>query len=471
KEMLQALSLEKKYSKERLLEAYLNLAPCGNTAQGIPAAARLYFDKSPANLSPSEAAFLMSLPQAPGALNPYRGLEGARTRRNHLLNRMAALHSLTGEESERARLEPIRLDRRSQLFRAPHFVTQIKAMLPIPPPARVRTTLDLELQTKIEALTAQAVAEVKNSSITQAAVVVMDHRTREILAWVGSVDFFEAREGQNDGVLAKRQPGSAVKPFTYAAAFDAGLTPAYIVDDSPAEFGLTLGVYKPANYDGRYHGRVDLRTALASSLNVPAVKVLARVGLPLVYQQMKAAGLTSLIHEPDYYGLGLTLGAGEVSLLELTNAYATLASGGVSRPPVMLFGQTVGDEHRAFSAPAAYLVTDILGDDAARATGFGRDSLLALPFPAAAKTGTSKNFRDNWTVGYTSSVVVGVWAGNFDARPMGRVSGITGAGPLWRQVMRLCAAYYPPEPFNRPEGLAELAVCPETGLRATEACP
>lgn len=470
-EAILALRLEKSYSKDRILEAYLNLVPCGNNTQGLPAAARMYYDKSPANVSPAEAAFLMALPQAPGALNPYRSLEGAQARRNRILTQMAGLRQLTADEAARAKVEPIRLDRRSQLFRAPHFVTHVKAMLPDPPPHLVQTTLDLELQSKVEALTMQALSEIKNSGVTQAAVVVLDHHTREVLAWVGSGDFFNTREGQNDGVTARRQPGSAIKPFTYAAAFDAGLTPATIVEDSPVEFGLTQGVYKPVNYDGRYHGRVDLRTALASSLNVPAVKVLDQVGLTRVYQHMKAAGLTSLTHEPEYYGLGLTLGAGEVSLLELTNAYATLAAGGRYHPPLLFSGQPRKPEQQAFSPAAAYMVTDILSDDTARATGFGRDSVLVLPFPCAAKTGTSKNFRDNWTVGFSTSVVVGVWAGNFDAKPMGRVSGITGAGPLWHQVMRLCAEHYPPQAFTPPDGLTEILMCPETGLRSTNGCP
>ncbi|MEW5724590.1 MAG: penicillin-binding transpeptidase domain-containing protein, partial [Thermodesulfobacteriota bacterium] len=291
--------------------------------------------------------------------------------------------------------------------------------------------------------------------------------------WVGSADFFGPREGQNDGVTARRQPGSAVKPFTYATAFDQDLTPADLIEDRPVDFGLQRGVYSPVNYDRSFRGEVPARLALASSLNVPAVNVLARTGVQNVLGKMRQAGLESLDQDPDFYGLGLTLGCGEVSLLELANAYATLAAGGVYRPPAMILPdeREEPEGRRVFSEQAAYLVTDILSDDAARATGFGRDSLLALPFPVAAKTGTSKNFRDNWTVGYTSEVVVAVWAGNFDARPMGHVSGISGAGPLWREAMLLVAEQYPPGFFRRPRGIVERQVCADTGLLAGPDCP
>ncbi|MBU2547420.1 MAG: penicillin-binding protein 1C [Proteobacteria bacterium] len=474
-EALMALRIEKSHSKREILEEYLNRVPCGNLVHGLPAASRLYLDKSPQNLTPAESAFLMSLPQAPSLLNPYKDPGPALARRNRILDRMADLGLLDGDAARRARAEPLSLKAARSRFRAPHFALFIRSLLPDPAPGRVRTTLDLELQSQIERLVNRTVAESGDKGISQAAVVVMDHRTREVLAWVGSADFFDPRDGQNDGVRALRQPGSAVKPLTYAAAFDNGLNPATMIEDGPVDFGLSRGVYSPRNYDGRFRGEVSLRTALASSLNVPAVKVLSKVGLTKVHGLMKAAGLDSLVQEPEFYGLGLTLGCGEVSLLELANAYATLASGGIHRPPVLfhtaLEPKKTPEETRVFSSQAAYLATDVLGDDAARASGFGRDSLLALPFPAAAKTGTSKNFRDNWTVGYTTSVVVAVWAGNFDASPMGRVSGITGAGPLWRKVTRLCAAYYPAGRFERPAGMTEMDVCTETGLRAGPDCP
>ncbi len=471
-EAVYALRIERSHTKNEIIEEYLNRAPCGNQVYGVPAATQLYLDKSPANLSPAEAAFILALPQAPSLLNPYRRLTLALDRRDWILDRMAELGYLNDDERMRAKAESLDLQPFHHMFQAPHFVTRVRSLLPSPPPARIRTTLDLELQTQIEALVGQTLKKVKKKGVSQAAVLVMHHRTREVLAWVGSADFWDPLEGQNDGVLALRQPGSTVKSFTYAAAFDAGLTPADLVDDRQVEYGLSQGVYKPTNYDNRFHGRVSLRTALASSLNVPAVKVLDKVGLHQVYKKMKAAGLDSLEQEPDYYGLGLTLGSGEVSLLELASAYAALADGGRYRPPVFFLDQPQEDQTRqAFSPQAAYLITHILSDDAARSTGFSRNSPLVLPFPAAAKTGTSKNFRDNWTVGYTSEVVVAVWAGNFDARPMGHVSGVTGAGPLWHRVMRLAAEYYPPQEFTRPSGLTELDVCPDTGLRAAPQCP
>ena len=415
-EAFKALRLELSHDKKEILEQYLNRVPCGNLVYGVSAAARLYLDKSAANLSPAEAAFLASLPQAPGALNPFRRRDRALARRSLIINRMEALNFLSPEEAGRARVEPLVLASLARNFSAPHFVTHIRSLLPSPAPEIVRTTLNLDLQTKIEQLVGRVIAQGKIKDINQAAVLVMDHETREILAWVGSADFFDPREGQNDGVKALRQPGSAIKPFTYAAAFDSGLNPATMIDDSPVDYGLDRGVYSPANYDEQFHGPVSLRTALASSLNVPAVKLLDKVGLPRVHALMKQAGLNTLDREPDYYGLGLTLGSGEVNLLSLANAYATLASGGEYRPPVFFLNPERGGRdneqpRQVFSPQAAYLVTNILSDDPARLIGFGRDSLLSLPFPAAAKTGTSKNFRDNWTVGYTSRVVVAVWGG------------------------------------------------------------
>ena len=476
-EAILALKIESGHSKEEILEEYLNRVPCGNLVYGIPAAARLYFNKSTKTLSPAEAAFLVALPQAPSAMNPFKHTELALNRRNHILKRMADLGYLGNQEAARSLAEPLNLNNYRHSFHAPHFIDYLRTSLPQDTSGLVKTTLDLELQEQIENLTRQTVDRNRDRGITQAAVLVMDHRTREILAWVGSYDFFDTREGQNNGVTSLRQPGSAVKPFTYATALDSGLTPATLIDDRHIDFGLDRGVYSPSNYDDRFHGEVPLRTALASSLNVPAVKVLSRVGLGKVYDKMKAAGLKSLVEEPDYYGLGLTLGCGDITLLELANAYATLAQGGLYRDPVLYLTQPGQDEtvpdppRRVFSQQAAYLITDILSDDTARATGFGRDSLLDMPFPCAAKTGTSKNFRDNWTVGYTSSIVVAVWAGNFDARPMGQVSGISGAGPLWRQVMRLVSTYYPPEPFPKPKGLTEEIICADTGLLATPNCP
>lgn len=473
KEAVLALKIEKEHTKDEIIEEYLNRIPFGNLTCGVCAASKLYFDKSPRYLTPAESALLMAIPQAPSLYNPFRSTKTAVKKRNSVLERMAELGFINEEQKERAMSEPLALNSLNKRFNAPHFVNYIKSNYSDGETGIIRTTLDLQLQREVEKLTSETVKKSKQLGIKQAAVLVMDHKTREILAWVGSADFYDPEGGQNDGATSLRQPGSTVKPFTYAAAFDSGYSPASIISDSPVEFGLSRGVYEPSNYDNRFRGDVSLRTALASSLNVPAVKLLHKVGLQVVYGKMKQAGLASLDRDPDYYGLGLTLGAGEVTLLELANAYATIASGGVYKPPVVVFKENDGlkEEKRVFTPQSAYMVAHILSDDHARAAGFGRNSLLDLPFPAAAKTGTSKNFRDNWTVGFTSSYVVAVWAGNFDARPMGRVSGISGAGPLWRKVMRLAASYYPTTEFKRPEGLTTIDICTQTGLRAAPGCP
>lgn len=473
KEAWLALLIERHHTKNEILTAYFNQAPCGNLAVGFPAAARVYLDKSAALLSPSEAAFLAGLPQSPGALNPYKDPRPALKRRAWIIRRMVELGRLEAEAGARALEEPLALTHFRSPFLAPHFVNHIRRHWPSPPPPTIVTTLDMELQAQVEKLTAQAVSRYGHLGLSQAAAVVMEVESRRILAWVGSVDFFDVNEGQNDGVLALRQPGSSLKPFTYATAFEQGLTPADLIDDEATVFSQAEGAFNPRNYSGRFHGQVPARVALASSLNIPALKVIEQAGVNRVLKKLRAAGLNSLTEEADYYGLALTLGSGEASLLQIANAFAVFADRGRFRP-IRVFTDGGGEEIRprkVFSPQASYLITDILSDDAARATGFGRYRVLNAAYPVAVKTGTSKNFRDNWCFGYTDRIVVGVWAGNFNATPMGRVSGVTGAGQLWREVMDIVEKSYPAQPIQAPAGLSALDICPATGLLAGPACP
>ena len=474
KEIWWALLIERHNSKETILTEYLNRAPCGNLTEGFPAAARLYLDKSVTDLSVAEAAFLAALPASPGAFNPYKDPRPALTRRGSILDKMQRQGFISTAAAREGRAEPLALGSPANIFNAPHFVSYLRRHFDEKPPPRITTTLDLDLQREVEEQVRLTAGAYRSQGLDQAAVVVMSLPEREILAWVGSADFFETEKGQNDGVTALRQPGSALKPFLYATAFENGLlTPATLLNDSAADYRVPKGSFSPANYSGSFHGPVSARLALGSSLNLPAIKLAEETGVKAILGRLRELGLDSLNRDADYYGLGLALGGGEVDLLNLTTAYASLADGGRWLSPLFTKNHKRGGrpERHVFSPAAAFLISDILSDPTARVTGFGSGSILDTPYPAAVKTGTSKSFRDNWCVGYTGSFVVGVWAGNFEASPMDRVSGITGAGAIWRAVADLLAEQYPTPAFKRPAGILSREVCPVSGLLAGPDCP
>jgi penicillin-binding protein 1C len=323
---------------------------------------------------------------------------------------------------------------------------------------------------------------VKDKGISNGALVVLDNTTSEILSLIGSKDFFDSEhDGQVNGALALRQPGSALKPFTYGLALERGMTPASLIEDGPSQFVTAAGNYNPQNFDRKYHGVLSLRTALACSYNIPAVAVLQMIGPDLLYQRLKALGFESLKQSPGFYGLGLTLGNGEVSLLELVRAYSALPRQGVflkdrsilnvrtkNNKPAVIPGRPEGKP--VFPPPIAYIVTDILADKDARIPSFGYNTPLSFPFPVAAKTGTSKDFRDNWTIGYSPKYTVGVWVGNFDGKPMQNVSGITGCGPLFRDIMLLLHQKTGWNEFKEPEDIIRTSVCSLTGELPTAYC-
>lgn len=480
KEMWWALLIERHNSKETILSEYLNLIPCGNLTEGFAAAARLYLGKSVSQLSAAEAAFLAGLPASPGALNPYKDPRPALARRTKILLKMEVLGYLDPDSLGRALEEPLALDQLHSSFNAPHFVNYLRNnFTPLPPPL-ITTTLDLDLQEQVEELVRTTVADYEDLGLSQIAVVILSVPEREVLAWVGSSDFWGVRDGQNDGVLALRQPGSALKPFLYATAFDRGvITAATLMADGAVDYQTPQGNFSPSNYSDAFYGQVSARLALGSSLNLPAVKLAARTGIPELLEGLQELGLNSLDRGAEHYGLSLALGGGEVNLLSLVTAYAALADGGywqdrrVILDPAPNFLETTTSPKAVFSPAAAFLVTDILADPQARITGFGSRSVLNTPYPTAVKTGTSKSFRDNWCVGYTSNYVVGVWAGNFQASPMDQVSGITGAGTVWRQVSDLMykRQVTTPFPFKAPEELRSHLTCPESGLLAGKRCP
>jgi len=487
-----ALRLELGLSKREILAAYLSRAPLGNRVVGFEAGARVYLGKPASQLSPAEAALLAAIPRAPSRANPWRGSEELKARRDTILGRMGELGWLDAISLTAALAEPAVLASDPWRYTAPHFLARVEAEIGRlePTATRVFTTLDPELQARVERIVARQLAGLAADGMSSMAVVVADLRRGEWLAWEGSGGFWTAPDGQLDGARALRQPGSALKPFTYAAAFDRGLSPAAVLADIPSSFTWATGTWTPRNYDQRYHGPLLARAALACSVNVPAARVLQQVGPHELLDLLHRAGVMSLGESAERYGLGLTLGAGEVSLVELVTAFGALLRGGVQVSPSawraevdagghVLRRPGTGPEVRVCSAEAAAQVVDILADPEARAPAFGLWSVLRLPFAAAVKTGTSEGFRDNWCVGGTREVVVGVWAGNFNRAPMGNVSGITGAGTTWREVMLAWAEIAHPglDLATRdtlgpwPSGLGRVEVCALSGLTPSPACP
>jgi penicillin-binding protein 1C len=481
-----ALRLERTLPKQEILVQYINRIPYGNQVFGIEAASRLYLDKSSSQLSLAEAALLAAIPRSPTRLNPYRALSALKKRQVDILTKMSELGLITGAAHNRAVTEEICLLPEAERFRAPHFCNFVLSQ--VPPSDRknlaaIETTLDFGLQQKIEVLLKNRLTAMAGRGIGNGAIVVLDNSSGDVLSLVGSRDFFdESHDGQVNGALALRQPGSTLKPFTYGLALESGLTAASLIDDSPVQYPSLEGHYRPENYDRRYHGLVSLRAALACSYNIPAVAVLQAVGPDLLYRQLHSLGFESLKQDPGFYGVGLTLGNGEVSLLELVRAYSALARQGLylQEKSVLRLLKKDGEEgqaliqeaaRRVFSPQIAYIITHILADRDARTPSFGYHNPLSFPFPVAVKTGTSKDFRDNWTVGYSPRYTVGVWVGNFDGEPMHNVSGISGSGPLFRDIMLLLDKGEAGSVFAEPKGVVRSVVCPLTGMRPTESCP
>lgn len=494
-----AMRLERMMPKQDVLLEYLNRVPFGNQTFGIDAAARLYFGKPALQLSIAEAAFLAAIPNSPSMNDPYNRFQRVRNRQLYILSRMEEEGFITEEERDRSEHEPLVILPRTQVFKAPHFTTMIVNNLSTENRSRIaeiRTTLDWNIQKTAELLLSGHLARLKEQNVTNGAIVIIDNRRHAIVALVGSKDFFDTTTGgQVNGALALRQPGSTLKPFTYGVALEHGATAADILADIPRSNGDSDVDFLPENYDKRFHGPVRIRTALACSYNVPAVRVVERFGEELLLQNLHTAGLTSLNRSSSHYGVGLTLGNGEVTLMELTNAYNILANAGAvhssrmidsivyvagdgvgkSTTPALLMGSSGPPTDlpiKLFTEQTCFLLTDILSDAQARAPAFGAYSSLSLPFPCAAKTGTSKDYKDNWTIGYTRGYTVGVWVGNFDAKPMKMVSGVTGAAPLFRDLMlALHRTNAQPFDFSKPDGIIEESICPRSGLLPTEDCP
>ncbi len=487
-----ALQLNLRYSKDQVLALYLNNVYYGNLAYGVEAASEGYFGRPAASLDLAQCALLAGIPQGPTLFNPLINPEQALDRRREVLALMRKDNYITTAQETRANVEPLGLAAPAANILAPHFVFYVLGLLEQRygkaalerGGLQVTTSLDLNLQRQAEAAVRFHVSQLtKDHLVHDGALVSIDPTSGQILAMVGSANYSDHKiDGAVNVAIAPRQPGSAIKPFTYAAAFARDYTPATVVDDEPSAFPTKEGVpFLPQNYDLQFHGPVTLRTALANSYNVPTVKVLAHVGINAMLNMAHASGITTM-NDARRYGLALTLGGGEVRLLDLTDAYGTFAAGGVHHDPVAILrvvdrqGKVLDDwqptpGRRAMSLQVAYLITSILSDNTARMPAFGAASPLLLDRPAAAKTGTTSDFHDNWTVGYTPDLVTGVWVGNADNTAMRDVTGVSGAAPIYHDFMETVLQGVPVSDFTVPPGITHETICPLTGLPPTAACP
>jgi penicillin-binding protein 1C len=458
-EAFAARRLEMTWSKRQILTAYLNHLDYGNLRTGTAEAARFYFQKPVSDLSLAECALLAGLPQSPSRLNPIRHPERAILRRDTVLKRLALAGNHPSERIAAALAEPLKLRPLTESQPAP-WLAELASLRE----AQIQTTLDLPLQRDLEAIVREETAKLKEANLRHAAVVIIHNPTGEILALVSSADWDDPRGGQLNGALTPRSPGSTLKPFTYLLAMERHhRIPSSILADIPTPFRTEQGLDLPENYDRTYRGPVTLRSALACSLNVPALRELNSLGGPSpLHELLVGLGITTLGSDPEFHGLGLTLGNAPVKLLDLTNAYATLARQG-RHCPAILFPSKFDVGRSTFDVHSAYLIADILSDSAARAPSFQPGGPLDLPFRCAVKTGTSSDFHDNWCIGFTPEFTVGVWAGNFEQQPMKGLSGIAGAGPIFHRAMIRAHRDSPPTWFSRPPGLVDITIDPRNG--------
>ncbi|MDP2741066.1 MAG: PBP1A family penicillin-binding protein [bacterium] len=501
REVVLSIEIERKYSKDQIFEWYLNKIPFGENNYGVEAASRTYFNKSSSDVSLAEAATLAAVIPAPSYYSPY-GLHKNELlqKKDRILEKMESSGYITKEQLDQAKNEKISFSGVTRPIKAPHFIMYIKKYLEDKyeesflkeKGLRVYTSLDWDLQSYVEETVKEADKTNAQFDANNAAVVVIDPRTGEILSLVGSKDYFQESyplgcdekigaeclfEPKFDVItMGRRQPGSSFKPFVYATAFKKGLTPDTILWDVKTEFNPScnpdgsqtsdqygLQCYNPQNYDGGYRGKISLRRSLAGSLNIPSVKVLYLAGMNETLQTAKDFGITTL-NEPDRYGLSLVLGGGEINPLELTSAYGVLATEGLKTPTVSILkiedseGNIIEENKKestkVLDTQIAREINSILSDNSARAPIFGQNSVLYFEdYQVAAKTGTTQSFKDAWTFGYTPFVAVGVWVGNNNNYPINKKTGAGLAAPIWRKVMEKILASHPIENFTPPDGI------------------
>ncbi len=472
-EMVEALLLERTFSKSQILTAYLNRVPLGNNLYGIEAASRVYFGTGCDHLGLAQAALLAALPKAPGHLNPYgRHLTQLLLRRNWVLDRMAAAGFASRNQVAAAKKEPPEVVEKKPTRRAPHWIDYLESINGRPRHDRlVRTTLDLALQDRLEQVLTAHFHRLLKGGASQVAAVVVDNRRAEVLALAGSIAYGPRNLGYNNGATALRSPGSSLKPFLYAQALDAGLPTSTPLQDTERGYPFAKGVYQPLNYDRTSYGPASMRVALANSLNLSAVFLLNRIGYNNFYRVLQRLQLINFPERgPGYYGLGMVVGNPEVSLLQLAAAYRCLARGGRYRPLKFTSNQMDQRETAVFSPQAAFIVTDILADPTARLAG---ETAATNPFPfrLAVKTGTSTHYRDCWAMGYTHRHTIGVWVGNFSGRPTRELSGSKAAVPILVDLARQLYQVSPPPLFPVPGGVVRARVCSFSGMKPRATCP
>lgn len=463
KEAILAILVEQRYTKDQILEMYLNEAPYGGSYWGIGSASRGYFNKQPKSLNLLEAAILAGLPQRPNYYSPFLGEKDAwRDRTEDVLRRMREDRYITRDEEKKAlkQLETYKFTTPNISIDAPHFVFYVRDQIEkefgpkmLDQGIRVKTTLSLEDQRATEKIVSTEVKKLKGANVGNGAAVVLDSKTGEVLAMVGSYDFNNPDFGKFNAATGLRQPGSAMKPITYALGLEKGYTASTPIMDLSTEFpNQGEKSYTPVNYDGKFRGPIQVRFALGNSINIPAVKMLAMVGIKDFLQKADNMGLHTLAPTQENlnrFGLAITLGGGEVRLVDLTSAYSVFARGGTQIDPKsiieitdskgkVLYKARKSSEKKVFSREVSFIISHILSDNVAREMEFGPNSFLNVPGKTVAvKTGTTNDKRDNWTLGYTNDITIGVWVGNNDNSPMNQqiASGITGASPIWYNIM------------------------------------
>ncbi len=478
-EALRSLRIERALPKEDILRTYLDRVPLGGNLVGVETASLAYFNKPADKLTAAEAALLAAVVKAPTALRPH-GPRHARlvARQGWVLGRMAHLGYLSPQEQAASQQEPLVFQGAGRgapvfPFRSPHFVQLVlnKAKLPTTGNRRLNTSLDLSLQRRAEAVVRSHRVQLVGGGAFQAAAVVVDNRTLEVLALVGSQRYGRRDQGFNNGATALRSPGSTLKPFLYAQALDQGFTSAAVLEDVERRYRTPRGEFIPANFDRSTHGPVSFREALGNSLNLSAVHLLNQIGPKAYYDTLMKLDLINHPERgPEHYGLGLVVGNPEVTLLQMAAAYASLANGGVHRPLRLTNREPLEPGVQVFSPQAAYIVTDVLADPLARGRIFGGSQAMNPLYRLALKTGTSTHYRDGWCVAYSPEYTVAVWVGNFDGRPTAMLSGATAAAPILTDLAREVFSCSPPGDFPRPEGIVSRTVCAFSGLVPGPAC-
>lgn len=461
--MALALKVEQSATKTQIFEAYLNHIPFSGGVEGVGAAAEYYFGKDLAVLSPGEEATLAVLIRSPVGLARLENTE-------RLLKTRNALLKLKGDDGwALAQSEPLQLLKQKTRSNALNYLEHLARTISRPAPSMVQTTLDLALQRQLEDTVEEEINLLRRRGVRHGAVAVMDASNGDVLAYVGSADYFNDDAGRIDGLQIPRQPGSLLKAFTYALAFDEGHSAAAILPDTPGAFRSGNGVYRPRNYDEKFSGPRRAREALANSLNLPALMLLDQLGPHRLYEALLSLGVP-LKREADYYGVGLTLGNAEITPFTLLQSFSAFPRQNDWVSARLL----LNDEtkiHRSPIKDGTWLVTDILKDRHARMEAFGERTVFDVPFEMAAKTGTSTDYRDNWAIAWTKNHVALAWVGNHDQRPMQRVSGITGAGPLVRATMLATHTHRMPELFTRPESVVVRPICAVSGMTPGPHCP